>query len=88
MDLPLDSTFGKEKADLEKFGEKLKGLEIEIIKIGGNNCQKHNQIEKELQNQIQFYYHELFFVIKNSALQEKLKVYLTNCLRFINPEGM
>ena len=73
--LPLDSTFCKEKADLEKFGETLKRLEIEIIKIGGNNCQKHNQIEKELQKQVQFYYHDLYFVIKNSVLHEKLKVY-------------
>ena len=80
--LPLDSSFVKEKADMDKFGETLNRLEIEIIKLRGNTevekCQKHNDIEAALKKQIDIYYHNLFFIIKSSDLHEKLAVYKKN----------
>ena len=80
--LPLDSSFVKEKADMDKFGETLNRLEIEIIKLRGNteveNRQKYIDIEAALKKQIDIYYHKLFFIIKSSDLHEKLAVHKKN----------
>ena len=79
FDLLLDTILAKEKSRLVNFGKTLERLEIEVIKFGGNtnkeNCQKYNEIKAELDKQDQFFYQKLFYVIKNSDLQEELKVH-------------